>query len=74
MMKITSAKIANISWQCAALVKQAVFSTVPVAVNGRREAAAQTSSVTLSEEGGAGILKDMVDQLPAVSDTLIMGS
>ena len=47
MMKITSAKIANISWQCAALVKQAVFSTVPGAVNGRREAAVQTSSVTL---------------------------
>ena len=66
--------MANISQQHAALLRQAVFNTVPGTVNVRRGAAAQIPSVTSSEEGEAGILKDVVDQLTLVSDTPIAGS
>ena len=68
------AGVANISWQHAALVREAVFNTVPGTVNVRRGAAAQTPSITSLEEGEADILDDMVDQLPQVPDTPIAGS
>ena len=70
----TSAEIANISQQHAALLRQAVFNTVLGTINVRREAGASTASITSSEEGEAGNLKDMVDQLPPVPDTPIVGS
>ena len=41
-----SAEVANISWQHAALLREAVFNTVPGTVNVRRGAAAQTPSIT----------------------------
>ena len=56
------------------MLREAVFNTVPGTVNVRRGAAAQTPSITSLEEGEAGILKDMVDQLPQVPDTPIAGS
>ena len=40
----------------------------------RRGAAAQTPSITSLEKGEADILEDMVDQLPAVTDTSILGN
>ena len=40
----------------------------------RRGAAAQTPIITSLEDGEAGNLKDMVDQLPPVPDTPIVGS
>ena len=64
--------MANISLWCAALLRQAVFNTVPGTVNVRRGAAAQKPTLS-SEEGKAGILKDMVDQLPHKPDTPIVG-
>ena len=66
--EITSAEVANISWQHAALLRQAVFNTVPSTVNVRRVAEAQTPSIS-SSEGEAVILEDMVEQLPQVPDT-----
>ena len=45
---------------------------MPGTVNVRRRA--QTSSITSSEEGKADIFEDMVDQLPPVPDTQILGS
>ena len=68
-----SVKIANISWQHAALLRKAVFNTVPGTVNVRRGAVAQTFSITSSEEGKADILEDRVDQLLPVPDTSIVG-
>ena len=47
---------------------------MPGTVNVRRGAAAQAPSITSLEEGEAGILEDMVDQLPQVPDTPIAGS
>ena len=70
----TSAEVANISQQHAALLREAVFNTVPGTVNVRRGAAAQTPSIRSLGEREAGILKDMVDQLPQVPDTPIAGS
>ena len=69
-----SAEVANISQQHAALLREAVFNTVPGTVNVRRGAEAGTPSITLFEEGQAGILEDMVDHLPQVPDTPIAGS
>ena len=66
------AGVVNICWQCA-LVREAVFDTVPGTVNVRRGAAAWTPSKTSLEKGEADILEDMVDQLPQVPDTLIAG-
>ena len=68
-----SAEVATVCQQHAALLIEAVFNTVPDTVNVRRGAAAQTPSIS-SEEGEAGILEDMVDQLPQVPDTPITGS
>ena len=67
-------EVTKISQQHAALLREAVFNTVPGTVNVRRVAAAQTPSITSLEKGKAGILKDMVDQLPQVLDTPIAGS
>ena len=53
---------------------KSTVNTVPGTVNVRRGAAAQTHSVTSSEEWEADILKDVVDQLPPVPDTPIVGS
>ena len=47
-MITASAEIANISWQCAALLRKAVFNTVPGTFNVRGDTAAQTPSITLS--------------------------
>ena len=69
-----SAEVAKISQQCAALLREEVFNKVQGTVNVRRGAAAQTPSITSLEEGEAGILKDMVDQLPQVPDTSIADS
>ena len=44
-----SAKIDNIHWQFAALLRKAVFDTVPGTANIRRGVAAQTPSMTSSE-------------------------
>ena len=66
-----SAEIANVSQQHAALLKKAVFATVPNMVNVRRGAAAQTPSKTSSQKGESDLLEDMVDQLPPVPDTPI---
>ena len=70
----TSAKVANISWQHAALFRQTLFNTLPGTVNVRRGTAAQTPSISSSEEGEAGIFEDMVDRIPHVPDNLIAGS
>ena len=69
-----SAAVANISQQHAALLREAVFNTVPGTFNVRRGAVAQTLFITSLEEVEAGILEDMVDQLPQVPDTPIAGS
>ena len=71
--EMTSAEVANISQQCAALLRELVFNTVLGTVNVRRGAAAQTPSIS-SEEGEAGILQDMLDQMPQVPDTPFAGS
>ena len=68
------AEIANISWPHAALLRKSVFDTVSGTVNVRRGASAQTPSITSSEKGEADILEDMVDHLPPVPDTPIIGS
>ena len=69
-----SVEISNISQQHAALLRKSVFDTVACTVNVRRGAAAPTPSITLSEEGEADILGDIVHQLPPVPDTPIDGS
>ena len=71
---MTSAEIANISQQHAALLRQAVFNTVLGTFTVRWGATAQAPIITSSEEGDVAILKDMVDQLPPVPDTPIAGS
>ena len=52
-----SAEVANISQLHAALLKEAVFNTVPGTVNVRRGAAAQTPSITSLEGGRLASLK-----------------
>ena len=73
-METASAEISNISWQHAALLRKAVFDTVPGTVNVIRGVAAQTTSITSSEEREAVIPEGMMDELPLVPDTLIVGS
>ena len=71
--EMTSAEVANRSQQCAALLRETVSNTVPGTVNVRKGRAAQTPSIS-SEEGEAGILEGMVDQLPQVPYTPNTGS
>ena len=59
-----SAEVVNISWWHAALLRETVFNDVP-----GKSMLDGCSSPNSSEEGEAGILKDMVDQLPQVPDT-----
>ena len=54
------------------MVRGAVFNTVPGTVNVRREQ--QSELPVYHWRRGAGILEDMVDQLPQVLDTPIAGS
>ena len=69
-----SPEIASMSWQHTALLRELGFDTVLCMFNVRRGAAAQTPSITLSEEEEADLLEDMVDQLPPVPDTPIVRS
>ena len=69
-----SVEITNITWQCVALFRKAIFDSVLGTVNVKRGAAFQTPSIASSSEGEVDILEDMVDQLLPVPDTPIVGS
>ena len=71
---MASTEDAHISQQCGALLKEAVFNTVSDMVNIRRGAAKQIPSISLEEEEGANLIRDMVDQVPQVPDKPITDS
>ena len=68
-MTTASVEIANISQQHAAFIVKSSFQYCARHSQCEKGAAAQTPSITSSEEGEADILEDMVDQLPAVPGT-----
>ena len=74
VMATASEEVANISKQCTALLKEAVFNTVPSTVNVKRGVATQTPSTSSEEEKEANLLKDIVDHLLTVPGKPVSGT